>query len=101
MPGHAHPLIRWLKLVLACVALVLGSTPAQALPEADTVVSVLERRAPAGSRAEALASVRRGEPVEAESAWEHVRAARAGRVPEVRLPGPPRRLFLAHRALLR
>jgi hypothetical protein len=101
MSGHPHPIIRWLKLVLACVTLALGSTPAQALPEADTVVSVLERRAPAGQRAEAVASVRGSERVEAGSERVHVRAPLAGRVPEVRLPGPPRRLFLAHRALLR
>jgi hypothetical protein len=101
MSAHPHTLIRWLKLVLACVAFALGSTPAQALPEADTVVSVLERRAPAGSRAEVVASVRDSVRVEAGPVRVHAWTRRAGRAPEVRLPGPPRRLFLAHRALLR
>ncbi|HEX8434401.1 hypothetical protein [Archangium sp.] len=100
MPGHAHPLIRWLKLVLACVALALGGTPAQALPEADTVVSVLERRAPAARRAESVAAVRDSGRGREGRARVHARAPSGGRVPEVRLPAPPRRLFLAHRALL-
>ena len=85
MPGHA-PIIRWLKLVLACVALVMGSTPAQALPEAEAVVSVLERRAPAEQRAEAVASVRGSGRVEMGHARVHVHAPFAGRIPEVRLP---------------
>jgi hypothetical protein len=101
MPGHPHPILRWLKLVVACVALALGSSsPAQTLPEADTVVSILERRAPAARRVESLAAVRGSGWVEAGSARVHARAPFVGRVPEVRLPGPPRRLFLAHRALL-
>ncbi len=98
MFGRPHPIARWMRLMLACLALFAGGASARVMPEVAAVVAVsVERRAPERPLF-AVASVRGGQ---VEGTRPFVRASFTGRVPEVHLPGPPRRLFLAHRALLR
>ncbi|REG34141.1 hypothetical protein ATI61_10322 [Archangium gephyra] len=92
---------RWMRLALACLALVGASASAHTLPTAAAVVSVLvERHEPERPRAEVRAPVHREHesprPVRLDS---HPRSATDG-IREARAPGPPRRLFLTHRALL-
>jgi len=100
MFGRPHPIVRWMKLMLACLALFAGGASARAMPEVAAVVAVsVERRAP--ERPLLAVAFERGGQVEAEGNRPFVRASFTARVPEVHLPGPPRRLFLAHRALLR
>ncbi|HEY0094482.1 MAG TPA: hypothetical protein VGB96_09170, partial [Archangium sp.] len=90
----------WMRLMLACLALFAGGASARAMPEVAAVVAVsVERRAP--ERPLFTVSSVRGGQVGAEAARVLARASFTGRVPQVHLPGPPRRLFLAHRALLR
>ncbi|WP_375771471.1 hypothetical protein NR798_11375 [Archangium gephyra] len=100
MSGPLHHMTRWLRLALACLALLGASASAQALPTAAAVVSVwVERHEPERPRTVAQAPVHRGH----ESSQEVRRVSRppfAGGIREARAPGPPRRLFLTHRALL-
>ena len=84
--------------MLACLALFAGGTSARAMPEVAAVVAVsVEQRAPERPLLASRVPVRE---VAREPRF-HTRASFARRVPEVRPPGPPRRLFIAHRALLR
>lgn len=90
-----------LRLGLACLTLAASGTPAYALPSADPIVAVsVEQRAPA-TRCRAIDPVVQAEQAAAGEALFPARAWRPGRIREARSPSPPRRLFLAHRALLR
>ena len=85
---------------MACLALVGASASAHALPTAAAVVAVwVERHEPERPRTVAQAPVHLGN-----EASEGVRPASppafTGGIREARAPGPPRRLFLTHRALL-
>ena len=99
MPGSLHRIIRWLRLALACLTVAGASAPAHALPSTEPVVAVLAaRRAPESYTAvRAVASVR---PVSQGFTRLTRRASFPGRVREAHAPRPPRRLFLAHHALL-
>src|SRR5687767_8492945 len=101
MPGSLHRIIRWLRLALACLTVAGASAPtlAHALPSTEPVVAVLvARRAPEQHPAvRAVAPVR---PASQGIARFQQRASCTGRVREAHAPSPPRRLFLAHRALL-
>jgi hypothetical protein len=95
-----HLVLRWLRLAMACLALAVGGTPAQARPGPEAPVAVLvDRSAPAESRPGAERSVHVA-PLHIKEGPARAVAplASAGRGAE---PGPPRRLFLLHRALLR
>ncbi len=91
-----HRLLRWLRLVMACLALALTGTPAHALPRAEAPVAAAVLRA---GRPEAQA------PRPANRCPPPARPVLAGPSPgPVAGPGPAapaRRLFLVHRALLR
>ncbi len=93
---------RWLRLAFACLAIVAGGLPAQAeaRPEPPVAVALHRPQRQGHSR-----TARRAAP---RAPW----AARAPRAlacdllrPDPRVPvraqGPPRALFLDHRALLR
>jgi len=100
MSGPLHHMTRWLRLALACLALLGASASAHALPTAAAVVAVwVERHEPEKPRTVAQAPVYRGQ-----EASEAVRSASrplpTGGIREARAPGPPPRLFLTHRALL-
>ncbi|QRK08868.1 hypothetical protein JQX13_01460 [Archangium violaceum] len=100
MPGPLHRVARWLRLVLAFLTVAGASAPAHALPTAGSIVAVwVERHEPSRPRPAVEAPVSR---VRADTAPTrvHVRAALPGIRHEVRTAGPPRRLFLMHRALL-
>ncbi|WP_309890046.1 hypothetical protein [Archangium sp.] len=100
MSARAHPIARWLRLMLACLALFAGSAPARAMSEVAAVVAVsVEQRAPERPLS-TVASVRGAQGEEA-TAPVLVPVSFTVRVPEIHPPGPPRRLFLAHRSLLR
>jgi hypothetical protein len=102
MSGSPHRIDRWLRLALACLALVGGSAAARALPNPDVVVVAVsaDRRGPPVERAAVAPFLQRWSAPVA-SARVQARLSPRGRGHEVRVPGPPRRLFLAHRALLR
>lgn len=100
MSGHVHRVTRWLRLALTSLALALGAVPAHALPAARAEVTLsVERHDASEQRAAPEAPVHspavagRFHPV-------HARVEAPDRVLETRPPGPPRRLFIAHRALL-
>jgi hypothetical protein len=104
MSGHPHPITRWLRLLLACLALAWGGVPAHAQANADVVVAVsVQRRTPEAYRpvVEAPARAMHLGQMAAVGVPLLVRAPLTGLGPETLPPGPPRRLFLAHRALLR
>lgn len=100
MSGPLHHLARWLRLALACLALVGASASAHTLPTVAAVVAVLvERHEPERPLQVARAPVQRGqEPLE--GVRRASRPPAPGGLREARVPGPPRRLFLTHRALL-
>jgi hypothetical protein len=101
MSGPFHHMARWLRLALACLALVGASASAHTLPTTAAVVSVqVERHAPERPRLEAQAPVHLGHEVP-EGARFVSRPPVTASIREARAPGPPRRLFLTHRALLR
>jgi hypothetical protein len=101
MSGPLHHMARWLRLALACLALVGASASAHTLPTAAAVVSVqVERHVPERPRLVAQAPVHLGHEVP-EGARFASRPPSTGGIREARAPGPPRRLFLTHRALLR
>lgn len=100
MSGPPHHLARWLRLALACLALVGASASAHTLPTAAAVVAVwVDRHEPERPRTMAQAPVYLGQEIS-----EGVRLAShppsTGAIREARAPGPPRRLFITHRALL-
>ncbi len=98
MLGSLHRVARWLRLALACLALAGAGVPAHALPELRAVVTVsAERETAAKPRPAARVSASR---VVARRVERPGRTPFAGRSREARPPGPPRRLFLTHRALL-
>lgn len=100
MSGPFHHLARWLRLALACLALVGASASAHTLPTAAAVVSVqVERHAPERPRLVLQAPARLEHEVP-EGAGFASRPRSTGGIREARAPGPPRRLFLTHRALL-
>ena len=91
---------RWLRLAMACLALLGASASAHTLPTAAAVVSVqVERHAPERPRLVAPAPVRLGQE-NSEGVRFASRPPSTGSIREARAPGPPRRLFLTHRALL-
>jgi hypothetical protein len=103
MSGHWHHIARWLRLGLTSLALVVGAMPAHALPapRAAVTLSVEQRESPRQDTARP-SSAHIAREVERDAA---PRASRfwgppERRVPETRPPGPPRRLFIAYRALL-
>ncbi|HYO65699.1 MAG TPA: hypothetical protein VEU33_06415 [Archangium sp.] len=100
MPDPLHHMARWLRLALACLALVGASASAHTLPTAAAVVSVLvERQEPERPHAVVRAPVHRRQ--EASEAVRRIpRPPSTSGIREARAPGPPRRLFLTHRALL-
>ncbi|HZI05682.1 MAG TPA: hypothetical protein VEZ71_16755 [Archangium sp.] len=101
MSGPPHHMTRWLRLALACLALLGASASAHALPTAAAVVAVwVERHEPGKPCTEAQAPVHRGKEA-SEGARLVSPPPSTGGIREVRAPGPPRRLFLTHRALLR
>ncbi len=100
MSGPLHHMARWLRLAMACLTLLGASASAHTLPAAAAVVAVwVERHEPEKPRTVAQAPVRLGQ-----EASEGVRLVpgppSTGGIREARAPGPPRRLFLTHRALL-
>ncbi|HEX5752371.1 MAG TPA: hypothetical protein VFZ09_39565 [Archangium sp.] len=100
MSGPLHHMARWMRLALACLALVGASASAHTLPTATAVVSVLvEQYAPERPRTEVRAPVHR-EPESQREVRLDSRPLSTGGIRETRAPGPPRRLFLTHRALL-
>jgi hypothetical protein len=101
MFARPHTLARWMRLMLACLALFAGGTSARAMvPEVAAVVAVsAQRHAPEHPLSTGVFV--RGARGSAEGVRLPARASFTGRVPEVHPPGPPRRLFLVHRALLR
>jgi hypothetical protein len=105
MPGHLHHrLTRWLRLGLTSLALALGAVPAYALPAAQPVVTLsIEQRQSAkqGPLHEAPVHARSEAGQASVPLASRVCPVAAGSVPATRPPGPPRRLFITHRALLR
>ncbi len=98
MHGRSHYIARWLRLMLACLALVGSFAPAHATPDANPVAAVSVLRRESARPRPAVAPAGRFAPT-GEGSW-GPRLHLVGRVPEVLLPGPPRRLFIVHRALL-
>ncbi|WP_338270395.1 hypothetical protein [Corallococcus caeni] len=92
---------RWLRLALACVALALGAgASAHPLPGPQAAVAVLvERRAPE-ARFQTEAPARTEAPRPSSLPRVHAGTSPGGVARASRLPGPPRRYFLLHRALL-
>ena len=104
MSGHWHRIARWLRLGLTSLALVVGAMPAHALPAARAAVTFsVEQRESAQPDTRPQASARLAHE-DGQAAAPRSASVQGGpqerRVPETRPPGPPRRLFLAHRALL-
>ncbi|WNG49881.1 hypothetical protein F0U60_41510 [Archangium minus] len=100
MPGPLHRVARWLRLVLAFLTVAGASAPAHALPTAESIVAVwVERYEPSRPRPAVEAPASRVREATAPTRV-HAQAARPGPVHEARTAGPPRRLFLLHRALL-
>lgn len=94
MHRPSHRLLRWLRLVMACLALAVSGLPAQALPRAEApVVAVLALQAPRATERLRCPPPERLEPSGPPDA--------SGPVAGVSAPAPSRRLFLVHRALLR
>ena len=92
---------RWLRLALACLALVGASASAHAPPTAAAVVSVwVERNEPERPRLVAQAPVYLGQETSERARPASPPSSTGGIYHEARAPGPPRRLFIAHRALL-
>ncbi|HZI14738.1 MAG TPA: hypothetical protein VE153_30500 [Myxococcus sp.] len=96
MHRPSHRLLRWLRLVMACLALALSGTPAHALPRAEAPVAaaVLAGRPAAQAPHPVLCP---GPERLAPAAP----PAHPGPVAGPGAPAPARRLFLVHRALLR
>lgn len=100
MSGLPHHMARWLRLALACLALFGASASAHTLPTAAAVVSAqVERHEPERPRLVAQAPVYLGQKT-SEGERPASRPPSTGRIREARAPGPPRRLFIEHRALL-
>src|SRR5688500_2158038 len=100
MSGHWHRIARWLRLGLTSLALVVGAMPAHALPAARAAVTLsVEHRESARPDTRPQASAHEEGQATAPLS-SSVQGSPERRVPETRPPGPPRRLFLAHRALL-
>jgi hypothetical protein len=103
MPGHLHHrTARWLRLGLTSLALALGAVPAHALPAARAVVTLsVEQRESAKQHPVRDASAHSPRV----AGWTSVPfaswASPVGSVPATHPPGPPRPLFIIHRALLR
>jgi len=103
MSGHLHHrMARWLRLGLTSLALALGAVPAHALPAARAVVTLaVEQRESAKQHPVREASAHSprvaGWTSDPFASW----IPPVGSVPETRPPGPPRQLFIVHRALLR
>jgi len=92
-----HSLARWLRLVLACLALA-ALAPAQAVAVTAEPASLVEGGPSKAPAARALRRIDRYTPPATEW-WTEATPS-----PEASLPGTlgvPRRLFLLHRALLR
>ena len=104
MTGRFHRVARWLELGLTCVALAVAGAPvsAPASGEAVEAVSAGGRGAPEprgdAKGARVFARVARS-PIGPQAAETRVRLA--PRPPGRRPGGPPLRLYLTHRALLR
>jgi hypothetical protein len=103
MSGHLyHRMARWLRLGLASLALALGAVPAHALPAAQPVVTLSVDQRPSAKQGPVHAAPVQARPREG---WASPPLASwvtpVGSVPETRPPGPPRQLFILHRALLR
>ncbi|WP_342377267.1 hypothetical protein NVS55_38295 [Myxococcus stipitatus] len=99
MPGHPPRLLRWLRLVLACLTLVGGGAAAHTPPPPVSVAAqaggpTAVPQAPELVRYARLAPrevSRLTAPAAPPASWRHV---------PLEPPGPPRRLFLLHRSLL-
>ena len=103
MSGHWHRIARWLRLGLTSLALVVGAMPAHALPAARAAVTFsVEQRESArpDTRPQASAPIAHEEGRDSAPLASSVQCPQERRVPQTRPPGPPRRLFIAHRALL-
>jgi hypothetical protein len=100
MSGHVHLVTRWLRLGLTSLALAMGAVPAHALPAARAEVTLSVERHDATEQRGAPEAAVHSPPVVGRFLPVHARAEAPDRVPETRPPGPPRRLFIAHRALL-
>jgi hypothetical protein len=103
MSGHWHRIARWLRLGLTSLALVVGAMPAHALPATRAAVTFsVEQRETArpDTRPQASAHLAHQDGQAAAPRSAPVQGPQERRVPETRPPGPPRRLFIAHRALL-
>ncbi|MBN1208639.1 MAG: hypothetical protein JXB05_27510 [Myxococcaceae bacterium] len=103
MPGplHPHRIARWLRLGLASLALALGAVPAHAQPASPAVATLsVERRESARQLTAADTAVHSRRAVGRATKRSHARPSSVSNVPEPHPPGPPRRLFILHRALL-
>lgn len=98
----SHPLLRWLRLAMACLALAAGATPAHAQPGPEAPVAALVVQvAPARPHAREERGVHVA-PIKVVAPSEAGRPPEsAGRLAPSGPQGPSRRLFLLHRALLR
>jgi len=94
----SHSLLRWLRLAMACLALAVGGPPAHAEPGPAAPVATLVDRS---TSAKAPTGVAQSVPIAPIKAAPAQLAPPAARRAPSRAPGPARRLFLLHRALLR
>ncbi|MCP3136929.1 hypothetical protein [Pyxidicoccus xibeiensis] len=93
-----HHLLRGLRLLMACLALALGGTPAHAVPRPDAPVAVLL----AGRLSAPLREQRvQVAPVRVEPLRLVVSVSSTVPAPATDARSASRRLFLLHRALLR
>ncbi|MBI5544042.1 MAG: hypothetical protein HY901_09155 [Deltaproteobacteria bacterium] len=96
---------RWLRLAFACLALVAaGGAPARAQAQADVPVSGFVVRLQAAARVRTASLQRQSAQLPLPRArripvWDPLKLR--GGVPEARPPGPARKLYLFHAALLR
>jgi hypothetical protein len=101
MMGPLHRLARLVRLGLACLVLTAAVSPAQAMPVRPLALAMLVARPlPSPQAVEVRAHVQSVQ-APAERLQAPVPAEAGARPPGERTAGPPRRLFLLHRALLR
>jgi len=91
---------RFLRLALVCLALVWSSAPAAAAPITDAVTLVAVSREALAEKAGPAAPSKAAGHAPAAAARVPGRERLAARLRAARAPGPPRRLYLEHRALL-
>ncbi|WP_338873204.1 hypothetical protein [Myxococcus stipitatus] len=99
MPGHPPRLLRWLRLVLACLTLVGGGAAAHT-PPPQASVSAQAGGPTSVPQAPELVRYARLAPREVSRLTAPDKPSRSTGPVSLRPPGPTRRLFLLHRSLL-